>query len=55
MERVRVLADLPPAERPNVKVIDPKGSWFKAELARVKARSGGKFQACDVNIPAEVK
>ena len=55
MERVRVLADLPPAERPSVKVVDPRGPWFKAELARVQARSGGKFQACDVNIPAEVK
>jgi peptidylprolyl isomerase len=55
MERVRLLADLPPAERPKVRVIDPKGPWFKAEVARVRALRGADFSACDVNIPAEVK
>ena len=55
MERVRLLADLPPAERPKIRVIDPTGPWFKAELARVRAQDGAAFQACDVNIPAEVK
>ncbi|CAN7319198.1 peptidylprolyl isomerase [Phenylobacterium sp. LjRoot219] len=55
MERVRLLADLPPAERPTIKVIDPNGPWFKAELARVRAREGAGFSACDVNIPSEVK
>lgn len=54
MERVRVLSDIPPAERPQIRVIDPAGPWFKAEVARVKAQ-GGLFKACDVNIPAEVK
>lgn len=55
MERVRVLADLPPAERPQVRVIDPAGPWFKAEIARVRAEEGAAFSACDVKIPAEVK
>jgi len=55
MERVRLLADLPPAERPTIKVIDPNGPWFKAELARLRAREGAGFSACDVNIPSEVK
>jgi len=55
MERVRLLADLPPAERPTIKVIDPNGPWFKAELARVRAREGAGFSACDVNIPSEVR
>lgn len=55
MERVRLLADLPPAERPTIKVIDTNGPWFKAELARVRAREGAGFSACDVNIPSEVK
>lgn len=55
MERVRLLADLPPAERPSIRVIDPNGPWFKAELARVRAREGAGFSACDVNIPSEVK
>jgi peptidylprolyl isomerase len=55
MERVRLLADLPPDERPKVRVIDPNGPWFKAELARVRAQDGAGFSACDVNIPAEVR
>jgi peptidylprolyl isomerase len=55
MERVRLLADLPPAERPKIRVIDPAGPWFQAELARVRKQEGAGFSACDVNIPSEVK
>jgi len=55
MERVRVLADLPEAERPKIRVIDPKGAWFKAEIAHEKAVKGAGFSACDVEIPVEVK
>jgi cyclophilin family peptidyl-prolyl cis-trans isomerase len=55
MEKVRVLADLPEASRPKVRVIDPKGPWFKAEIDRVRAAKGADFTACDVEIPVEVK
>ncbi|MDB5461713.1 MAG: peptidylprolyl isomerase [Phenylobacterium sp.] len=55
MERVRLLADLPEASRPKVRVIDPKGPWFKAEIERVRAAKGADFSACNVDIPAEVK
>jgi len=55
MERVRLLADLPPAERPSVRVIDPASAWFKGEIARTRAARGADFSACDVNIPVEVK
>lgn len=55
MERVRVLADLPEKDRPKVRVIDPKGPWFKAEIARVKAAKGTGFSPCDVDIPVEVQ
>jgi peptidylprolyl isomerase len=55
MDRVRVLADLPEASRPKIRVIDPAGPWFKAEIARVRAARGADFSACDVNIPVEVK
>ncbi|MCR5875932.1 peptidylprolyl isomerase [Phenylobacterium sp. J426] len=56
MERVRVLSDIPEAERPKIRVIDPAGAWFKAEVARAKAAAqGSMFSACDVNIPVEVK
>jgi peptidylprolyl isomerase len=55
MERVRLLADLSEKDRPKVRVIDPKGPWFKAEIARARARKGADFSACDVEIPVEVK
>jgi len=55
MERVRLLADLPAGERPTVRVIDPAGPWFTAELARLRAQQGAGFSACDVTIPSEVK
>jgi peptidylprolyl isomerase len=55
MERVRLLADLPEASRPKVRVIDPKGPWFKAEIERVRAAKGADFSACNVDIPVEVQ
>jgi peptidylprolyl isomerase len=54
MERVRLLADLPPAERPKVRVIDARSAWFKAEVERVKKASPNEYM-CDVEIPVEVK
>ncbi len=54
MDRVRVLADIPAAERPTVRVIDPAGAWFKAEIQRVRKLKGADFSLCDVTIPAEV-
>src|SRR5262249_48804424 len=55
MERLRVLSDIPEKERPKVRVIDPAGPWFKAEIARAKAAGGANFSACDINLPVEVK
>lgn len=55
MERLRLLSDIPEKERPKIRVIDPAGPWFKAEVARAKAAGGANFSACDINIPAEVK
>ena len=55
MERVRMLSDMPEGERPKIRVIDPAGNWFKAEIARAQAAAGANFTACDVNIPVEVK
>jgi len=55
MERVTVLADWPEATRPKVRVIDPHGPWFKAQIARVRAAKGADFSVCDIDIPAEIK
>jgi peptidylprolyl isomerase len=54
MEQVRLLADLPQATRPKVRVIDPNSPWFKAEIERMRRAKGADFSACDVAIPSEV-
>ena len=55
MVRVRVLADIPVAERPTVRVIDPAGPWFQAMVQRVKAQKVIDFSICDLDFPAQVK
>ena len=55
MLKVQLLADMPAATRPKVRVIDPKGPWFKAEIANVRAKMGADFTACAIRIPSEVK
>jgi peptidylprolyl isomerase len=55
MTRVRLASDLPAAERPQVRIIDPASPWFKAAMAAQVAARGAGFTACDVDIPAEVK
>jgi peptidylprolyl isomerase len=55
MTTVRVLTDIPEKDRPKIRVIDPGGPWFKAEIARARAAGGANFSACDINIPVEVK
>lgn len=55
MDRVRVLADIPLSERPSVRVVDPAGPWFRAEIKRLRKQKGADFSLCDVTIPVEVK
>jgi len=54
MQKVRVLADIPEAERPKVRIIDPKRPWFAAEVKRVRKLKGADFSVCDVELPVEV-
>jgi len=54
MLKVRVLADIPAAERPLVRVIDPRGAWFAAEVASVAAQKGADFTLCDLDIPSQI-
>jgi peptidylprolyl isomerase len=55
MTKVRVLADIPVAERPGVRVIDPAGPWYRAMVARVKAQKVIDFSVCDLDFPAQAK
>lgn len=55
MKTVRVLADLPAAQRPKVQVLDVAGPTFRAIIADAKAKAGGRpLNPCDIEIPAKV-
>jgi peptidylprolyl isomerase len=55
MIKVQVLADMPAAERPNVRVIDTKSAYFTALAAQAKTAGGSSFSICDVEVAAEAK
>jgi peptidylprolyl isomerase len=55
MQKVRLLSDIPPAERPQVRVVDTASAWFKAEVAAKRAVRGADFSVCDIDLPADVK
>jgi peptidylprolyl isomerase len=55
MTKVRVLADIPPPERPTVRVIDPAGPWFRAMVERVRVQKVIDFSVCDLDVPSQIK
>ncbi|HYE44531.1 MAG TPA: peptidylprolyl isomerase [Caulobacter sp.] len=55
MQTVRVLADIPEAERPKIRIIDAKSPWFGAYADQVKKAKGADFSVCDLELPVEVK
>jgi peptidylprolyl isomerase len=55
MLSVKVLADMPAASRPKVRVIDPASPWFKAEIERQRAKAGADFTVCQAPLPVEVR
>lgn len=54
MLRVRVLADIPEAERPRVQVIDPNGPAFAALVKKTRTAKGPDFSVCDIDLPVKV-
>jgi peptidylprolyl isomerase len=56
MISVKVVADMPQAARPKVRVVDPASPWAKAAIQRAMAASNPlDFTVCDVKLPVEVK
>ncbi len=51
MIRVRVLADLPPADRPRLEVMDVRSSAFSQAIAQARRTRGADFTPCDIAIP----
>ena len=54
MTTVRVLADIPPAERPSIQVMDTQSPQFKAIIDQTRKDKGADFSVCDVNVPVKV-
>lgn len=55
MQTVRVLADMPEADRPKVRIIDTRSGWFQTYLAGVRARKGADFSVCDLDLPVDIR
>ena len=55
MIKVRLLSDIPEAERPEVRVVDTASAWFKAEVARKRALRGADFSVCDIDLAVDVR
>jgi peptidylprolyl isomerase len=51
MLTVQVLADMPPASRPNPRLLNTSSAWFKAEIERIHAAQHDDFNPCAVDIP----
>jgi peptidylprolyl isomerase len=54
MTRVRIAAALPEAERPTVRVMDPRAPAFAQLVETTRAAKGVGFNICDLQLPAEV-
>jgi peptidylprolyl isomerase len=55
MTSVRLASDLPPAERPTVKVLKTSSPAFKAMVDEARDDKGADFSICDVSIPTLAK
>ncbi len=55
MIRVRVMANLPPEERPMIQVLNTNGAEFRALADRVRAARGADFSVCDIDIPVKIR
>ncbi len=54
MLKVRVLADIPEAERPKIRIVDTTGKWFAGEIKRQRKAKGADFSPCDLDIPIQI-
>ena len=51
MVRVRVAADLPAAEWPNLEILNERGPAFARAVAQLRRQKGPAFSVCDVTFP----
>jgi peptidylprolyl isomerase len=54
MTKVRILADIPANERPNIEVMDTQGAEFKALVDKTLKESRSQFSSCDLTVPVKI-
>jgi peptidylprolyl isomerase len=54
MAKVYVLGDLPPAQRPKIRVVDTKSAYFRALAKRTSDQMGERFSPCDVEVAGQI-
>ncbi len=54
MVKVRMLSEIPEAERPKVEIMDTSSPQFKAVLDQNRKTKGADFSVCDVTVPVKV-
>ncbi len=53
MLKVRVLADIPEAERPKIEVMDTTSPQFQQLIDQTRKSKGADFSACDLTVPTK--
>ena len=53
MTRVRILADIPPAQRPVIRVMDTKSAAFASLFNAALKGKGAAFSICDLEVPVQ--
>ncbi|ESQ84445.1 hypothetical protein AEAC466_08820 [Asticcacaulis sp. AC466] len=54
MTTVRLLSDMPEADRPQVEIMDTASPQFQTVLDAVRKDKGENFSACDVTVPTKL-
>lgn len=55
MLKVRVMADMPDAERPKVEILNEHSPAFAKLVAKARAAKGADFTVCDIEVPARLR
>jgi peptidylprolyl isomerase len=55
MVTVRVLADIPAAQRPRLRLVDAASPWFTEVATRMRAAKSNGFSTCELEFPVDLK
>jgi peptidylprolyl isomerase len=55
MLKVRVMADLPPADRPTLEVMNERGAAFRSAVESLKRQQAAGFSVCDVPVRTRLR